>query len=212
MSTQGAGRDGSTPEPDGADRVQGEVVDDAASAAFGGYAKSAAKPAAEPAGQSAGQFAGQFAADNQRPASGGSFGFPMGAMGGTGMSLGGAFRMLTDASPEVRSMLAVPLRLLTIAVALPSVIALLFGIGIDGAPRWVAFAVALLGAIAVVPLERRRRRLIIGRPAAGRQPAGGTNTGRRLGITGLIGFGVLMMMLAIGFDLLALLLVIFGVW
>ncbi|MDQ2845597.1 MAG: hypothetical protein M3Y77_04430 [Actinomycetota bacterium] len=178
---------------DDADRVQGEVVDDAASAAFGGYPQ----PAAD---------------SNRPPSSGGTFGFPLGATSAGGMSVGGAFRMLTDASPEVRSMLAIPVRLLTIGVAVPSVVAVLFGIGIDGSPRYVAFAVALLGAISVVLLERRRRRLIAGPPAAEQRHGSVPAAPRRRGIAGLIGFSVLMMMLAIGFDVVALLLVIFGVW
>lgn len=179
------------------DRVQGEVVDDAASAAFGGYTKRAANPAA----------------DTGQPSSGGgTFGFPMGAMPGGGLSVGAAFRMLTDASPEVRSMLAIPLRLLTIGVGVPSVVAALFGIGIDGSPRYVAFAVALLGAVAVVLVERRRRRLIAGPPAAEQRQGSVPAQPRRRGIAGLIGLSVLMMMLAIGFDVVALLLVIFGVW
>ncbi|MGI8418681.1 MAG: hypothetical protein ACR2P2_21280 [Nakamurella sp.] len=179
-----------------ADRVQGEVVNDAASAAFGGYDKPAANPAAD---------AGQ-------PSSGGTFGFPMGAMPGGGLSVGSAFRMLTDASPEVRSMLAIPLRLLAIGVAVPSVVAVLFGIGIDGSPRYVSFAVALLGAVAVVLVERRRRRLIAGPPAAEQRQGSVPAQPRRRGIAGLVGFSVLMMMLAIGFDVVALVLVIFGVW
>ncbi|MDQ6657665.1 MAG: hypothetical protein M3Z00_05485 [Actinomycetota bacterium] len=177
---------------DDADRVQGDVVDDAASAAFGGYAKAPASSSRQPSG-------------------GGTFGIPMGAMSAGRTTVGGAFRMLTDASPEVRSMLAIPLRLLTIGVAMPTVVAVLFGIGIDNSPRYVAFAVALLGALCVVLLERRRRRLIAGPPAA--EPRRRSVPGaRRRGIAGLVGFSVLMMMLAIGFDVVALLLVIFGVW
>lgn len=195
VTTPGPGWDDGSAADD-ADRVQGEVVDDAASAAFGGYDKPAGNPAAD---------AGQ-------PSGGGTFGFPMGAMTGGGMSVGSAFRMLTDASPEVRSMLAIPLRLLTIGGAVPSVGAVLFGIGIDGSPRFVAFAVALLGAVSVVLLERRRRRLVAGPLAAEQRQGSVPAAPRRRGIAGLIGFSVLMMMLAIGFDVVALLLVIFGVW
>lgn len=192
VTTPGPGWDDGSAADD-ADRVHGEVVDDATSAAFGGFAK----PVAD---------------SSQRPSGGGTFGFPLGAISGGGMSVGGAFRMLTDASPEVRSMLAIPLRLLTIGVAVPSVGAVLFGIGIDGSPRFVAFAFALLGAVSVVLLERRRRRLIAGPPAAEQRQGSVPAAPRRRGIAGLIGFSVLMMMLAIGFDVVALLLVIFGVW
>jgi hypothetical protein len=171
-------------QPDEPETIKGEIVHDAASAPFG----------------------------EQWPP--GPFG-P--AVGGT--SVGGAFgvfRMLRS-SPEVRSLLAAPLRMLTIAVLVPALLAGLLGPAIDGrGGAVVAFTIAGCGVIAAILLGVNRRRLIAGQlgapPTAGHtavRPA--TGSGLR-GLVGLIVGALLVMMLAIGFDLLAVLLLLFGAW
>lgn len=189
--------------------VAGEVVQDASAAAFGG-AKSQDRAAGSSAQGPAGAFgSGADGAFGSGPA--GSFRSPLGAM-----SVGGAFRLLTDSSPELWSMLAAPLRLLTIAVLVPSLIAALFGLVINGSAKFLAFAIAVCGGVAGAMLQARRRRLVAGNAAAAPVAA---PTGRlrptRGGLKGmgaLIGAGLLVTMLAIGFDLLAVLLLVFNVW
>ncbi len=189
--------------------VAGEVVQDASAAAFGG-AKSQDRAAGSSAQGPAGAFgSGADGAFGSGPA--GSFRSPLGAM-----SVGGAFRWLVDSSPELWSMLAAPLRLLTIAVLVPSLIAALFGLVINGSAKFLAFAIAVCGGVAGAMLQARRRRLVAGNAAAAPVAA---PTGRlrptRGGLKGmgaLIGAGLLVTMLAIGFDLLAVLLLVFNVW
>ncbi|WP_029135910.1 hypothetical protein [Nakamurella lactea] len=176
--------------------IEGEVVDDAAAGAYRGAAAGSAgftgrSPFSEP---------DPFG----DPASSPQFG-----VGGVGGSFA-ALRAIAGNSAEIREVLTTPLRLLAIVVAVPSVIAALFGLTIDGGARYVAFAIAVLGLIAVVLVELRRRRLAtVPPPRRAGDPARPDGVGN---LIGLIGFSLLMLMLAIGFDLLALLLVIFAVW
>lgn len=169
--------------------VQGEVVDDATAGPFEGRS-----PFDEPD-----PFAGTGTA---------AFGTAF-AGGGVGGAFG-ALRAMAGNSPEVRELVTTPLRLLAIAVVVPSAIALLFGLTIDGSARYVGFGIAVLGGIAALLLELRRRKLVaVPPPQRAGDPVRQGGAGH---LIGLIGFAVLMLMLAIGFDLLALLLVIFGVW
>lgn len=106
-------------------------------------------------------------------------------------------------------MVTTPLRLLAIVVAVPALIAALFGLTIDSGARYLAFVIGALGLVAAVLLELRRRRLAAVPPPqrAGDPPRRGAGK-----LIGLVAGGLLITMLAIGFDLLALILVIFGVW
>lgn len=216
--------------PNQPETVHGEIVDDASSASFGGTGSS---PGPVGAAAAAGTNRLRKSAEppefnrQTRPEGGQRFTSPPGgewpaapfslASGGT--AIGGAFgvfRMLRS-SPEVRSLLAAPLRMLTVAVLVPAVLAGLLGLAIDGrAGAVVAFTIAGCGVIAAILLEVNRRRLIAGQlgapPTAGRtavRPA--TGSGLR-GLVGLIVGALLVMMLAIGFDLLTVLLLLFGAW
>ncbi|NNG34350.1 hypothetical protein [Nakamurella aerolata] len=144
-----------------------------------------------------------------------------GSGGGGRIGMADAMRMLGDTAPQVRGMLALPLRILSIAVAVPAVGALLLSIGLDGVPRWLAWVLAAGGAAAVVLLEVRRKRMLAGSaPAAGDDataPARTSTTAARgragkVGLPLLIGGSLLWMMLTGGFDLLAILLMLFGAW
>ena len=192
--------------------VDGEIVDDASAAAFGGGAGAAVAAAKDRQGR---------AWDSRKSPSGGAEVGPAGAFGSFGMppggmSVGDALRMLTDSSPELRSMLAAPLRLLTVAVLIPSGIAAVFGVFIDGSARFLAFAIAVCGGVAAATLRASRRRLLATPAAAApiTESAGPPRPVRRRlkGTAGLIGAALLVMMLAIGFDLLAVLLLVFHVW
>lgn len=229
MSVPGAGR----PDPDPVDPSAGQRK-----SAPGPYPPEAA--AGEPP-----VIEGEIVDDEPyrgaRYRSGGSFGGsggPFGDSGGAGTPLGGftvfglsggggdgrtgvadAMRMLSDSSPQVRGMLALPLRILAIAVAVPAVGALLLSIGLDGVPRWLAWVLAAGGAAAVVLLELRRK-VLAGSPApssrsvaaaAGPPPTTRGRTGKA-GLPLLIGGSLLWMMLTGGFDLLAILLMLFGAW
>lgn len=184
--------------------VPGEVVQDATAAAFGG-AKSQDRAAGSsgqgPAGDFGSSTAGAFGSSTA-----GGFRAPLGAM-----SVAGALRLLTDSSPELRSMLAAPLRLLTIAVLVPSLIAALFGLVIDGSAKFLAFAIAVCGGVAGAMLQARRRRLIAVAPSVA-PPTGRPGRGGLKGTAALVAVALLVMMLAIGFDLLAVLLLVFNVW
>lgn len=190
--------------------VDGEIVGDASAAAFGGGAGAAA--AAEDRQGRAWDSRKSPVGGAERPAGVfGSFGMPPG-----GMSVGDALRMLTDSSPELRSMLAAPLRLLTVVVLIPSGIAAVFGLFIDGSAKFLAFAIAVCGGVAAAMLRASRRRLLA-TPAAAAPVTESASPSRPVrrrlkGTAGLIGAALLVMMLAIGFDLLAVLLLVFHVW
>lgn len=196
--TSGRGDDDPTPT-DPPDRepeiVEGEVVDDATADAFGGRRSGT------------GGFIGQSPFAEPDP-----FGVPGSApqfgVGGVGASFA-ALRSLAGNSPELREMVTTPLRLLAIVVAVPALIAALFGLTIDSGARYLAFVIGALGLVAAVLLELRRRRLAAVPPPqrAGDPPRRGAGK-----LIGLVAGGLLITMLAIGFDLLALILVIFGVW
>jgi hypothetical protein len=158
--TSGRGDDDPTPT-DPPDRepeiVEGEVVDDATADAFGGRRSGT------------GGFIGQSPFAEPDP-----FGVPGSApqfgVGGVGASFA-ALRSLAGNSPELREMVTTPLRLLAIVVAVPALIAALFGLTIDSGARYLAFVIGALGLVAAVLLELRRRRLVgrghlRGRPGA----------------------------------------------
>jgi len=209
MSTTGTGMT-DDPRPVAGDEpeiVAGEVMQDATAAAFGG-AKSQDRAAGSsgqgPAGDFGSSPAGAFGSGTA-----GGFRAPLGAM-----SVAGALRLLTDSSPELRSMLAAPLRLLTIAVLVPSLIAALFGLVIDGSAKFLAFAIAVCGGVAGALLQARRRRLIAVSPSVApvAAPTGRPGRGGLKGTAALVAVALLVMMLAIGFDVLAVLLLVFNVW
>ena len=205
MSTTGTGMT-DDPRPVAGDEpeiVAREVMQDATAAAFGG-AKSQDRAAGSsgqgPAGDFGSSPAGAFGSGTA-----GGFRAPLGAM-----SVAGALRLLTDSSPELRSMLAAPLRLLTLAVLVPSLIAALFGLVIDGSAKFLAFAIAVCGGVAGALLQARRRRLIAVAPSVA--PTGRPARGGLKGTAALVAVALLVMMLATGFDLLAVLLLVFNVW
>lgn len=187
--------------------VQGEIVQDESAAAFSGA--KGQDPAAGSSAESPAFGSGPAGAFGWAPA--GALGSPLGAR-----SLGAALRLLTDSSPELRSMLAAPLRLLSISALVPSLLAALAGLLINGNARFLAFAIAICGGVVGAMLEVSRRRLVAGNAAAApvAVPTGRPRPTRRglKAMGALIGAALLVTMLAIGFDLLAVLLLVFNVW
>lgn len=145
----------------------------------------------------------------------GALGGAMGAAGGAGGMFGAGeiFRLLTG-HQDVRALVTTPLRILSIAILVPTLIAGLFGFAIDSGARVLGFVLAGAGILTAGLITQRRRRIITGTPSStaytlAPEPA---RPGRTRGLVGLVGLGVLLIMLGAGFDLLALLLLVFGVW
>lgn len=186
--------------------IEGEIVDD--------------EPRRGGPYRPGGSFTGASAGAGEGTPLGGFTVFGLSGTGGGGrIGMADAMRLLSDSSPQVRGMLALPLRILAIAVAVPAVGALLLSIGLEGVPRWLAWVLAAGGAAAVVLLELRRRTVLAGSPAPSSRSVAATGPARatrgrsgKAGLPLLIGGSLLWMMLTGGFDLLAILLMLFGAW
>lgn len=145
-----------------------------------------------------------------------------GVFGGGGRSASGPMAMfgageifrLLSGNHDVRALLTTPLKILSIAILVPTLIAGLFGFAIDSGARILGFVLAGAGILTAGLITHRRRQIVRGTPSSTAYttaPEPG-RTGRAKGLVGLVGLGVLLIMLGAGFDLLALLLVVFGVW
>lgn len=160
---------------------------------------------------------GTFRAD--RDFSSGQFGEAMNAPGGVGgmfgaqLGAGEIFRLLTG-NQEVRALLTTPLRILSIAVLVPTLIAGLFGFAIDSGARILGFVLAGAGVLTAGLITARRRRIVRGTPSSTTHTSAPepSRPARTKGLVSLVGLGMLLIMLGVGFDLLALLLLAFGVW
>lgn len=136
------------------------------------------------------------------------FGRPIGARDIVGL--------LARSSPQLLPALTRPLQIMAVAVAIPAVICGLLSFALPGGARVVALAITAIGLIMAGILQVRRRRLLaIGaaQDAASMASASPATRNQRLPrILGLAVLAVLAMMLAVGFDLLAVLLIAVGVW
>lgn len=177
--------------------VQGEIVDDAAAGAYRGGRSDRDRFTPESPFSQAPSF-GPSQADNRA--------FGIGGVGGTFA----AMRSLAGSSADLRRVMTAPLRIVSIGALIPSAIAALFAVSIDGGAKFFGFGIALLGVVAAGLLDLRRRKLATV-PAASRAGDPIPRDGLR-SLIGLLGLSLLAGMLAAGFDLLALLLVLFGVW
>lgn len=139
----------------------------------------------------------------------------IGVPGGVGgmFAAGEIFRLLTG-NQDVRALLTTPLRILSFAILAPTLIAGLLGFAIDSGARVLGFVLAGAGILTAGLITGRRRRIIRGSPTSTRYTKA-TEPGREIrpkALVGLVGIGVLLIMLGVGFDLLALLLLAFGIW
>lgn len=143
------------------------------------------------------------------------FGEAMDAPGGVAGMFGAGeiFRLLTG-NQDVRALLTTPLRILSIAILVPTLIAGLFGFAIDSGARILGFVLAGAGILTAGLITARRRRIVRGTPSSTSYTTAPepSRPGRTKGLVALVGLGVLLIMLGVGFDLLALLLLVFGVW
>lgn len=140
-----------------------------------------------------------------------------GGFGGAGGRSGvfGLFTTLSSLSGgrDVRQLLTRPLRWLAILVLIPSVVSGLLGVAIDsGGGRVLAFVIAVIGVVVAGVLEVRRRAIVGPERASNTRTTPMTSVPKVSGLLGLVLLSLITMAVAMGFDLLAVLLLIFGAW
>lgn len=127
----------------------------------------------------------------------------------------GLFSTLTSLSGgrDVRQLLTTPLRWLAILVLIPSVVAGLLGLAVDsGGGRVLGYLIAGIGIVVAAVLELRRRSIVGPERASTTRTTALPSVPRVSGLLGLVMLSLITMAVATGFDLLAVLLLIFGAW
>ncbi|WP_353647455.1 hypothetical protein ABLG96_11115 [Nakamurella sp. A5-74] len=137
--------------------------------------------------------------------------------GGAGGRAGvfGLFTTLSSLSGgrDVRQLLTTPLRWLAILVLIPSLVSGLLGFAIDsGGGRVLAFVIAVIGVVVAGMLEFRRRAIVGPERVSTTRTTPLTSIPKVSGLLGLVLLSLITMAVAMGFDLLALLLLLFGAW
>lgn len=134
--------------------------------------------------------------------------------GGFGPGRGGVFSVLTGVlgGRDARRVVSAPLRVFTVLVAVPSVAALLLSLAVDSGARVLGFVLGGLGLLCAVLLENRRRRYVGPERAAVGRTTVEPRSASIAGLAGLLLTTALLVALTSGYDLLAALLVLLGVW
>lgn len=133
--------------------------------------------------------------------------WPPGGRAGVFAVLGGVL-----GGRDARRLVSAPLRVFTVLVAIPSVVAVLLSLGVDSGARVLGFVLGGLGLLCAVLLEQRRRRYVGPERAAVGRTTVAPRSASVGGIAGLLLTTALLIALTSGYDVLAALLLLLGVW